>query len=285
VKSILSLAAWTARILPGPLKRSLYRLGPLSRLLRRVLNRAAPPGLSQVQVAAGGLAGANLMLFLHAEKDYWLGTYEPELQEAIQREVHPGMVAYDVGANIGYVSLMLARAVGPQGQVFAFEALPANLERMRANLALNPQAVVSPQGMAVIDGKRPVEFFTHTSGAMGKAEGSAGRKDESYGAAIRVPGISLDEFIYTQLNPPPQVVKIDIEGGEVLALPGMRRLLREGRPVVFLELHGPEAARAAWDELKAAGYRLSRMDSGIHIPSFESLDWKAYVVAKAGPGV
>jgi FkbM family methyltransferase len=210
-----------------------------------------------------------------------LGTYEPELQQAIRREVHPGMVVYDVGANIGYVSLLLARAVGPQGRVFAFEALPANLERIRANLALNPQAAVTPLGMAVIDGERPVEFLTHASGAMGKAAGSAGRVDQTYAAAIQVAGISLDEFIYAQKNPAPQVIKIDIEGGEVLALPGMRRLLREGCPLVFLELHGPEAAHAAWDELTAASYRLSRMDSGAHIPSFETLDWKAYVVARA----
>jgi FkbM family methyltransferase len=279
------LAAWAARILPGPVKRSLYRWRPLARLVRGALNQAAPLGLSQIQVAAGGLAGASLLLNLQTEKDYWLGTYEPELQRTIQREVRPGMVVYDVGANIGYVSLLLARAVGPQGRVFSFEALPANLERIRANLALNPQAMVSAIGMAVIDGDRPVEFLTHASGAMGKAAGSAGRKDETYGTIIQVPGISLDEFIYTQLNPLPQVVKIDIEGGEVLALPGMRRLLREARPLIFLELHGPEAARAAWDELTAASYHLFRMDNGAHIPSFETLDWKAYVVAKASPPV
>ena len=283
MKSVLSLAAWAARALPAPVKRGLYRWKPLARLLRGVLNQAAPQGISEARVAAGGLEGFRLLLDLQTEKDYWLGTYEPELQEAIRREVRPGMVAYDIGANIGYVSLLLARAVGPQGRVFAFEALPANLERIRANLALNPQAAVSPIGMAVIDGDRPVEFLTHASGAMGKAAGSAGRIGEAYGAAIQVSGISLDIFIYAHLNPVPQVVKIDIEGGEVLALPGMRRLLREGRPLVFLELHGPEAARVAWDELTAAGYQLSRMDSGAYIPSFDTLDWKAYVVAKAGP--
>ena len=282
MKSVLSLAAWAARVLPEPVKRSLYRWRPLASLLRGALNQAAPSGMSQIQVAAGGLAGASLMLNLQTEKDYWLGTYEPELQQAIQKEVRPGMVVYDVGANVGYVSLLLARAVGPQGRVFAFEALPANLERIRANLALNPQAAVDPLGMAVIDGAHPVDFLTHVSGAMGKAAGSAGRKEETYGAAIQVPGISLDEFIYTQSNSLPQVVKIDIEGGEVLALPGMRRLLREGHPLIFLELHGPEAARVAWDELTAAGYQLFRMDNGAHIPSFETLDWKAYVVAKTG---
>jgi hypothetical protein len=67
----------------------------------------------------------------------------------------------------------------------------------------------------------------------------------------------------------------------VLALPGMRRLLREARPLVLLELHGPEAAQAAWHELTAANYQLYRMDSWEPIPSLEVLDWKAYVVARA----
>ena len=71
-KALLSLAAWFASWLPMPLKRGLYRLGPFSRLLRGVLNRAAPQGLTAVDVAAGGLAGFRLCLDLHSEKDYWL---------------------------------------------------------------------------------------------------------------------------------------------------------------------------------------------------------------------
>ena len=51
--------------------------------------------------------------------------------------VLPGQVAYDVGANIGYISILLARSVGENGRVFAFEALPANLERLHHNISLN----------------------------------------------------------------------------------------------------------------------------------------------------
>ena len=69
--------------------------------------------------------------------------------------------------------------------------------------------------------------------------GSAGR-DDRYESEVNVLGISLDEFVYGQGNPPPQVVKMDIEGGEVLALPGMRRVLTEARPLMLMELHGPE---------------------------------------------
>ncbi len=73
---------------------------------------------------------------------------------------------------------------------------------------------------------------------------------------------------------------MDIEGGEVLALPGMRRLLVEARPLILLELHGPEAARLVWDTLSAAGYRLCQMAPGYpQILSLDALDWKAYLVA------
>ncbi len=278
--ALLSFAAWCASWLPMPLKRGLYRLGPFTRLARGVLNRAAPPGLTTVEVAAGGLAGFRLSLDLGSEKDYWLGTYEPQLQAAIEELVRPVMVAYDVGANIGYISLLLARAVGERGQVHAFEALPANLARLRANLELNPAgARVQVVDAAVVEGARRVSFLVGPSGGMGKAEGSAGRT-EGHRDALEIPGISLDDFIYRDGNQPPQVIKMDIEGGEVLALPGMRRTLSEASPLILLELHGGQAAQSAWEVLTGAGYRICEMKPGYPpVSSLEALDWKAYIVA------
>lgn len=277
----MSLAVWAARLLPSGFKQSLYRWKPLARLIRRGLNLAVPQGFSQVEAAAGLLRGMHLSLDLQTEKDYWLGTYEPGLQAAIGDLVKPGMIAYDVGANIGYISLALARQVGEAGKVFAFEALPANLERLRLNLALNElSARVQVVGAAVVEAERPVEFWIGPSGGMGKADGSAGRREISYESSLVVEGISLDSFVYSAGNPPPQVVKLDIEGGEVLALPGMRRILAESRPLLFLELHGPEAAQAAWEVLQATNYRLCSMAEGYpRIDSRGALDWKAYVVA------
>jgi len=281
---ILSLSAVAARILPTPVKQAIYRIGPLARWIRGLLNNAAPTGLTQVKVAAGGLAGFTLLLDMQLEKDYWLGTYEPELEAALHELVRPGMVVYDVGANIGYITLLLARAVGEAGHVFAFEALPENVERLRANIGFNGMtARVTVIAGAVGTGSAPVRFLVHESGGMGKAEGSAGRAAK-YAASITVPGISLDEFVYGQSNPPPQAVKMDIEGGEVLALPGMRRLLVEVRPLMLMELHGPESASAAWEALTTAGYRICWMKRGFPpVPSLAALDWKAYLVAKPKP--
>ncbi len=281
VKSaLLSLAALAARLLPMPVKRAIYRLGPLARLLRAGLNQAAPRGKTPVRVAAGGLSGMELELDLQAEKDYWLGTYEPELQQAVQELVAPGMVAYDVGANIGYISLLLARHVGEKGQVFAFEALPDNVARLRANISRNGlQTRVSVCAGAVIDTARTVRFLIGPSGGMGKAEGSSGREEVHYPGEVSVTGLSLDEFVYDRGNPAPQVLKMDIEGGEVLAVKGMHRLLREARPLLLIELHGPQAAHAVWEAAGEAGYRLCRMQPGFPpVTRVEDLDWKAYVV-------
>jgi len=271
-----------ARWLPMPVKRFFYHLGPFSKGLRWVLNKASPSGYSDVVVAGGDLKGMHLVLDMQGEKDYWLGTYEPELQGAVRDWVKPGWIAYDVGANIGYISLLFAKTVGNNGKVFSFEALPANLERLRKNINLNFDNIgkITIFSGAVTNMIAPVRFLIGPSGGMGKVEGSAGRQGE-YHQSIEVPGITLDDFVYHQGQPVPQVIKIDIEGGEVLALPGMQRLLVEKHPLLFIEMHGYEAAKVVWDLLTSAGYMITRMAPGYPIvPRLEALDWKAYLVAK-----
>lgn len=283
---LLNSAAFAARILPNSFKQAIYKVKPLARLIRGGLNRVAPSGLVEVKVAAGDLSGFTILLDMQVDKDYWLGTYEPELQSAIRQLIHPGAVIFDVGANIGYVSLLLAKAAGEAGKVFAFEALPSNVDQLRRNVTLNSmENRVAVVACAVTEPPGPASFLVHASGGMGKVVGSAGR-DDVYESEVTVPGISLDEFVYGQGNPPPQVVKMDIEGGEVLALPGVHRVLAEARPLMLMELHGPESCRVAWETLTAAGYQICWMRSGYPvISSLEALGWKAYIVAKPVPAL
>lgn len=277
---LLRLASGTARLLPEPIKKSLYRLGPVTRGIRTALNRAAPEDLVVVEIAAGQLAGFSMELDLQQEKDYWLGTYEPELQAAVRDWVQPGWVACDLGANIGFVSLLLARQVGMQGHVLAVEALPGNVARLTRNVELNGLAsVIEVLPAAATDLEGPVTFLVGPSGGMGKAHGSAGRELE-YGEQITVKGITLDHQVYAFGRAAPQVIKIDIEGGEVLALPGMLQVLREARPILFIELHGEQAARLVWETLAACSYSIRRMTAGYPtVRRLQDLDWKAYLVA------
>lgn len=281
---LLKSAAFAARILPDSIKQAIYKIKPLAGFIRARLNRAAPKGLVEVQVAGGDLRGFTLQLDLQIDKDYWLGTYEPELQAAVRELIPEGAVVYDVGANIGYISLLLAKAVGSRGRIFAFEALPSNQAQLRRNLALNGMKErVKVIDQAVTDVSGQVRFLVHASGGMGKVAGSAGRV-ETYQSEVITPAVSLDDFVYAHGNPPAQVIKMDIEGGEVLALPGMRRLLLEEHPLMIMELHGPESSQAAWEALTSAGYDLFWLRHGNpRIASLEELGWKAYIVAKATP--
>ena len=279
-KIVLSTASWISRILPNPVKQRIYGIDPLARLIRNALNRAAPTGLTEITIAAGGAEGMKMRLDLHLEKDYWLGTYETDLQASINYLIEPGWTAFDVGANVGFVSLLFAKKLGRYGKIFAFEALPANLDRLRTHVeinALDTRMRVIPA--AVTDKSNPVRFLIGPSGAMGKAEGSVGRTVE-HRETVEVPGICLDDFVYRDGNPIPQVIKMDIEGGEVLALEGMKRLLADAHPLIMLELHGHEAARISWKILSAAGYQIYRMQRGYPpVLTFDELDWKAYIVA------
>lgn len=277
----LSSAAFLARVLPSSLKQALYRIKPLARLIRTSLNRAAPQGLTVVTLASGGAQGMRMRLDLQAEKDYWLGTYEPELQKALETFTPQGGVVYDLGANIGYVTLLAARFTGPQGKVHAFEALPENQIRLIDNISLNNlQGQVTVFCGAVVGRGGDIRFLVGPSGGTGKTAGSAGRKDLPYVREIQVPGISLDEYVLEQGHSSPDLVKMDIEGGEVLALPGMQRVLSEVQPVILMELHGPEAGQVAWKTIAEAGYRLHELAPGYpEVRQPAQLNWKAYLLA------
>lgn len=270
-----------SRILPRPLKQAIYQVPWLANVTRQTMNQLLPPGFSNVEITAGLLQGYRMFLDLHQEKDYWLGMYEVELQDAIRDFVKPGMIAYDVGANVGYITLMFARQVGANGHVFAFEPLPQNISRLRQNIEVNEMTErVTLYPWAVIDNSHPVEFWVGPSDDMGKVAGSAGRQNVLYQSPISVSGIALDAFVFQQGNLAPDVVKMDIEGGEVLALMGMRGILAEKKPLVFLELHGEECAQSAWNTFHQSGYTLTKMVCGYPIISSPAeLNWKSYVVA------
>lgn len=277
-KIFYALFSALSGILPVEFKRQITS-SKKSGWLRGVLNKTVPPGLSVVTISGGPLKGKKILLDMKNEKSRWLGTYEPELVSAIEKLVEPGMTIYDVGANIGYVSMLLSKAAGEQGKVLAFEPLPENVSRIQHNVQLNSLSNIRVYEYAVIDTNKPVIFYRHQSVGMGKAEGSAGRNDQEYSATLTASGINLDDFIFEKGNPIPQLIKIDIEGGEVLALPGMRRLLREHNPILLLELHGAESEKAAWNELVNHGYNLFQMDNlDEKIESVDDLKWKAYIV-------
>lgn len=278
---LLQSVEFVARLLPPSAKQAIYQNQLIANLVRSSLNLVAPEELITVKIASGAGENLQMELDLKTEKDYWLGTYESEVQLGISELVSSGDFVYDVGANIGFLTLLFARQTGPQGHVYAFEALPENEVRLTKNIKRNGfQDWVTVIPAAVMDRSEPVDFYIGPSTGMGKVQGSAGRDSVDYRESILVEGLSLDEYVERTGIPRADIVKIDIEGGEVLAVPGMRTLLQIHRPIVMIELHGPEAAKLCWEFLKHENYRICRMKSTFpEIHKYQDLDWKSYIVA------
>lgn len=269
-----------SRFTPLFLKRLVYRLPWIASWLRASVNRSVGPGYQWVVITAGGLQGLSLYLDLSQEKDYWLGTYEPELQMAIQELVDAGQVAYDVGANVGYVTLLLARQVGRQGKVIAFEPFPQNVQRLKQNIAANAHlAPMEVMAAAVVDVSHPVTFLVGPSDDTGRvADHSVAELPDERN--IVTEGIALDHLVFERGYPPPQVIKIDIEGGEIAALNGMQRLLAEVHPLILLETHNQTCTETAWEILTHLGYQVCWMKKGYPTLKRQAdLPRRAYLVA------
>ena len=168
----------------------------------------------------------------------WIGSYERNNALLLYSLCHPGMVAFDVGANAGYFTLLLSRASGQQGKVFAFEPDPSNLATLRHNLQINWIENVSVVPLAVTNRDGDAAF---------DCAASMGRITSNGSTLVRT--TRLDQF------PSPDLIKMDIEGGEAVALRGAQRILSERRTKWFIELHGDQA-KPSIDLLHANGYRV-----------------------------
>ena len=167
--------------------------------------------------------------------------YEPTEVELFERTVGPGMTVLDIGANIGFYSLLASRAVGDRGAVHAFEADPRNVVHLRANLQLNGCANVSVRHTAVADAPGTQVFRMAAKPTHSSLYASMGDLDVA--STIAVDTVPIDDILAD--TPVVDVVKMDIEGGEPAALRGMVTTLKASPELrLFVEFE-PPALRAA----------------------------------------
>ena len=218
-----------------------------ARFLAPVLNRLVPSGPRLVTVRSGAAAGLRLMIEPRSEKYYWTGMHEPHVQDAILEGLTRGGVFWDVGAHIGFMTLLAARAVGETGAVVAFEPMPATRGRLRAsvlaggfeNVTVRPLAISHADGTGVLYAADASPMWTLDPG-----------RGSQWGIPVKCS--TLDAVMAS--NPVPDMVKIDAEGVEVDVLRGGRRLLAQHRPMVLVEFSTPELL-AEGRELLTNGFK------------------------------
>jgi FkbM family methyltransferase len=216
-------------------------LGKISRYPLRIL-----PGTMTVPILQGPLRGRKWIVGSQRHA-FWLGSYEASMQKLIAREVKPDAVFYDVGANVGFYSLLASMLVG-KGKVFAFEPLPANVAYVYKHLALNAAKNVEVFELAICDQVGTAFFEQEGTGAMGRLQDQG---------SLRVATATLDSLLQEQKLAPPDYIKMDIEGAEAKALAGAMLCFQRFKPVLFLATHGREIHKECCDLLRSWNYELS----------------------------
>lgn len=216
----------------GTPAKNVAGLGRRARRAARALGRAV--GARRVVRIRGGRAEGMRIGRRFASADYRDGRNEMPVQTALADHLRSGDVAYDVGANIGFFSLVAARAVGPDGHVHAFEAVADIARAARRNFARNSLGHVHTWQVAVgaEAGTAAVHRTRHPGGAT--LVGRQRPRDAKGTEPVEV--VRLDDLVAAGRLQPPRLVKIDVEGAELDVLEGMQEILAAHRPVIVCEL-------------------------------------------------
>jgi FkbM family methyltransferase len=247
-------------------KTLLHSLSFLDAAATRVTTRSPrDPHLQRIRIVGGLLRGMTFSTARLERASFGLGAYEPHVVRAICAQVRPGMVAYDVGANAGYLTLVLAQRVGAQGRVFSFEADPKNVNALQANVRENGMRHVQVIPQAVSDHSGTVTFATFDYSLVSHI---AHEGTPSDARKISVPALSLDDFVYgvrdasAPVVPAPQFIKIDVEGAEEQVLRGAARVIEQARPVIIAEIRGGRIWQGVSGFMQARGYEWQMLEGG-----------------------
>ena len=204
-----------------------------------------------VQVQSGFAQGLWMRLHIPEEAGFWRGDHEPGVQSAISAMLSAGDVFYDVGAHLGSLTLGAARLVGSSGRVVALDADPENIERLCENTLRNDFDTRVQVVHAAVWSHGPPSGIPFRRGKSEKSQGGVEADGQhpvlGNGDLISVPATTLDDFVVAG-GLPPQLIKIDVEGGEYEVLRGASSLFAIHRPFIIVEVHHQQAAEdiGAW---------------------------------------
>lgn len=209
------------------------------------------PSRCIVPILQGKLRGKKWIVG-SSNHGYWLGSYEYKKQIFFSDTIQRGMVVFDIGAHVGFYTLLSSQLVGSRGSVIAFEPLPENVVYLKKHIELNciSNAMVFEAAVSNCSGQ---EFFkkgnTRSTGHL-----------VSEGGEIVVRTISLDDFINEGKLPLPDCLKIDVEGDEMNVFFGAQQLLSKHKPMIFLDVHGKENYHSCYNFFNVLGYALFLID-------------------------
>jgi FkbM family methyltransferase len=251
---------WIAALLlglPAPL-RDLRNVPILGALLHRLSHRVLPADEKLwTRVERGPGKGLWIELNPRTGQQYLHGEVESAVQQVLVEKLRPGMVFYDLGANIGFFTLLASRLVGAKGKVISFEPDPEIASRLRHNIERNgfKNVIVVEAGVWSVGG--PVNFVAADASSPDRGVGKfVPGERESDGTSTQC--VALDEFVLNE--PVPDVIKCDVEGAEVEVFRGAEKLLATRHPLILCELHSRSNEVSLREQFGSLGYALETVD-------------------------
>jgi len=169
--------------------------------------------------------------------EFLFGLYEPGTASICKRLVRPGMHVVDVGANVGYYTLLFSKLVGPDGTVYAFEPHPEIYQLLKHNTKRRKNIIILQKAVSNVNGE--VEFYSskHTTGSHGLYV-----PQEFVIGSTKVASVSLDSFLNGRRC---DLIKIDVEGAEPLVISGMRNFITNTEKLIAIIEYNPSALQLA----------------------------------------
>jgi FkbM family methyltransferase len=214
------LASAVAAVPPSAVRR--LPAAPRARL-QLLMNRALkrrPRRFSPVRTELGFTVAGSTEDIIQRYL-YLFGVWEPDITAWVRSHLRPGDVVVDIGANIGYFSLLSATLVGPDGRVVAFEAVPSIADALEANVRRN-RLPVEVRREAVGEAPGAIEVFRSVGTNVGRSGTAGGAGAVSEG---QVPVVRAADVLPPELWPSIHLVKIDVEGDELRVLRGLAPVL------------------------------------------------------------
>lgn len=236
----------------------------VNRLLSSFLNAPELPGYSLTKVLGGHLRGKLLFMPQREHLGYLLGKYEPHLVRVLEEHIDSGMVCYD----IGYLSLVIAQLVGPQGQVVSFEANAKNFRALKANLEVNGVENIIGVHKVVSDKSKTVRLTTFENSLVGYVDLGGKTANHTFN---EIEALSIDDYVFLHGNAPPAFIKIDIAGVEANVFHGLEKTMYEHRPVLLAEVRNDGMGEFS-EQARQLNYSVEVLTGGWNIGKDELID-------------
>ena len=164
---------------------------------------------------------------------YFLGTYEVKQTFFFKNYIKENSVFYDVGANVGYYTLLAAKRLGKDGFVYAFEPDSNNRKKLQANIELNKfkNVIIVPN---IVSSENDGTLKLYISDKKNRGMSSTEKPDNFSGITENIKTISIDEF--SKKVKYPDLIKIDVEGAEYSVLKGMKEIMKKKKPDILIEV-------------------------------------------------